>query len=958
MAIYDKNGFSTKREVYLEEIDATLYEFEHKKSGAQLVYLERDDENKTFSIGFPTPPTDDTGVFHIIEHSVLCGSKKYPLKDPFAELLKGSLNTFLNAMTYEDRTVYPVSSRCEKDFLNLVDVYMDAVFAPKFLENPYIFMQEGWHYEYDTESKTLTRNGVVYNEMKGAYSSADELGVVALNRALWNGEIYKYDSGGNPDYIPSLTYESFVNTYRKYYHPSNAKIVLDGKMDLEKLLSLIDSHLSGFERRDPTVLPFAPSKKTPPDTEIRYEISENESESGKARVIYGYVYSDFSDKESHLTASVLSDLLCGSNASPLKKALLEKNLAKDAMMYSIKSRAQTVVIEIRDADETRLDEIDETVKTVIRSLSENGIEKSRLTSTLNSIEFRLRERDFGTLPLGIAFATSAYSTWMYGGAPEDSLLAEKELLSVRKKINSSYFEEELIKMTIENPHRARVIMLPDKEIGRRNADEEKKKLNEILSKMTREEMDCIVNADLGLKKWQEQEETDEALASIPQLSLSDIPQKTDRPSATVSSKDGVKILRCNAKTNGIIYISLHFDASDLSGRELTKLSILSSALINLPTEKQDALSLQNDIKSNLGSLFTSFDVGCRDNVATPYFKLGASSLISKEDDMIRIIEEVLLTSRFDSEEEVANIICQTKSQFEDAIVASGESFAMSRVDASFSEVGRISEHLLGYEAYKILCEITEDKEKTSALIIDLSLLLKKIVDRNRLTISVTGDVSKDFIDRIINLFPNGCDKIVKRTNPPCADKGEFIIVPSKVAFAVAGGNSQAVSKNLGVMRVARSILSYEYLWNTVRVQSGAYGTGIIPRRDGSLKFYSFRDPSPEKSMNFFRASSDYLRNMVKEKIDISKFIIGSIGEYDFIITPKVASSISTRDYLNGYSPEEDILIREDMLKMSTDDLLIAADIIDEVLSNGSWAVVGSAEHLKAFDDLNKTIIKI
>ena len=446
MTNIEKYGFSLVREQEISELDATLYELIHIKSGAALVYLDREDENKTFSIGFPTPPENDTGVFHIIEHSVLCGSKKYPLNDPFAELLKGSLNTFLNAITYEDRTIYPVSSRCERDFLNLVDVYLDAVFSPNLLDNPSIFSQEGWHYEYDEETNGLKINGVVYNEMKGAYSSPDELGGIALNRALYSGTPYCRDSGGDPDHIPSLTYEDFKAAHQKYYHPSGAKIILDGKMDIESVLCLINSHLSNFERREPVSLIGKSEPKTAPTTRISYEISENEDEKGKARVLYGFVYSDYSDKEAHLTLSVLADILCGSNASPLKRALLDRGLAKDAAMYSIKSREHTVVIEIRDADEERLDEIDALINDTIRQLAKDGIDKKMITSTLNSMEFRLRERDFGTLPTGIAFAMSMYGVWMYGGAPEDALLLNEAIKSVRNKIDGRYFEEALLKM--------------------------------------------------------------------------------------------------------------------------------------------------------------------------------------------------------------------------------------------------------------------------------------------------------------------------------------------------------------------------------------------------------------------------------------------------------------------------------------------------------------------------------
>ena len=956
MTDYTKLGFSFVREKSLPEIDTTLYEMEHIKSGARLIYLDREDENKTFSIGFATPPENDTGVFHIIEHSVLCGSKKFPLKDPFAELLKGSLNTFLNAVTYEDRTIYPVSSRCEKDFLNLVDVYMDAVLNPNLIDNPSIFRQEGWHYEYDEEEKALTINGVVYNEMKGAYSSADELGIAKLQQLLFSDCHYCHDSGGNPEYIPSLTYDYFKAAHQKYYHPSGAKIILDGKMDLTKVLSLLDSHLCGYDRQERVSLEGKSMAKIAPKEYIKYEISENESEQGKARVLYGFVYSDFANKEAHLTASILCDLLCGSNASPLKKTLLDKGLAKDAAMYAMKSREQTVVLEIRDADETRLEEIDETVKSVITELCEKGIDKEKLTSTLNSIEFKLRERDFGTLPTGIAFAMSIYGSWIYDGAPEDALTFEECVKSVRSKIETSHFDLELMKMTLDNPHRATLVMLPDKTLGLKTAEAERKRLAKILEDMPEDELERIKSEDALLKEWQQSDESHMA-ECLPSLLLSDIPGKSDRPKMIPSTLNGVEIFNNTVKANGILYISLYFDASDLANEELLDLSMLSGALLNFPTENSDTLSLQNDIKANLGSLFASFAVGKREGNAKAYLKIGASALSSKTDDIIRLTSD-LLTSKIENEEEMGKLVSQVKSHIEDAIISSGESFAMSRAEASYSESGAMAEYLSGYEAYRMLCEISSDKEKISALTKRVQALLKRLTTRERLSIFITGDADESFISSMINLFPE--DGIIpeKKETTVCAEDSEFIVVPSKVAYATLGGQSAHIKENLGLMRVARSILSYEYLWNTVRVQSGAYGTGFVPRRDGSLAFYSYRDPSPGRSLGFYRESANYLRSLADSGEDITKFVIGAFGEYDLILTPRVASAIATADYLGGWTEQDEQKIRQDMLKTTASDLHLAADIIDEALADARLAIVGSAEHLESLPEEPKRVIKI
>ncbi|MBP3401924.1 MAG: insulinase family protein [Clostridia bacterium] len=955
--IAKRQGFSLVRQTKIDELDATLYELRHIKTDAELIYIDRDDENKTFAIAFTTPPKDSTGVFHIIEHSVLCGSQKYPLKDPFAELLKGSLNTFLNALTYEDRTVYPVSSRCEKDFQGLVDVYLDAVFAPKLLENPSIFSQEGWHYEYNKESDTLSYNGVVYNEMKGVYSSPDEVGEMELSRALYSDSIYRHDSGGNPDCIPDLTYEQFKATHKKHYHPTNAKIIIDGKMDVEAVLSIIDSHISRFERGERVAPPKKSEERIAPTEYVRYEISENEDENGRARVLFGYVYSDYSDKVAHLTATILADLLCGSNASPLKKALLDKGLCKDAVIYTSKSLEQTVTLEIRDTDKEKLGEIEKTVDEVVRGLATAGIDKSRLTSIINNIEFKLRERDYGTLPSGIAYSLSAFGSWIYGGKPEDALIVTNALTEIRKKVDSDYFEKALLEMTVDNPHRATVVMLPDKSLAKEVAIKEKERLETIRKSLSNDELAKIEAAESELRRWQASEESEEELACLPRLEISDIPKKTASIKSDEFSVNGINFIKNKVKTNGIIYISMYFDASDLSSDELTTLSLLSAALLNFPTESHDVLALQSDIKANLGSFFISTYSAKKNGAITPYLKVGASALASKCDDIIRIAKEVLTTSKINDAGEISSIIAQAKSQIEDAIITSGESLALSRVEASLGGIASVNEYMTGYEAYKVLSRLAKSEELVKEETEKISALLSRIIAKNRLTVSITGECDQSFPERLVSIFPVG-DEFSRKKNEICADKSEFFVIPSKVAYAVIGGCSDEVRENLGLMRVVRSILSYEYLWNTVRVKNGAYGTGFVPRREGMISFYSYRDPAPASSIEYYRESSSYLRTLAESGCDLTKFIIGAIGEYDVLITPRTASALATQNYLTGWTDEDDLKVRNDMLSVTPAGLIKAADIIDRLLDEASMTVVGSDRHLGSLPEKPARIITI
>ena len=951
-------GFELVRERFLSELDATLFEYRHTGCGAQLIYLDREDENKSFAIAFPTPPSDDTGVFHIIEHSVLCGSEKYPLKDPFAELLKGSLNTFLNAITYEDRTIYPVSSRCEKDFLNLMDVYMDAVLAPKMLENPSIFAQEGWHYEYDAEADRLSYNGVVYNEMKGAYSSPDEVGALALYRSLFPDSIYSRDSGGDPDRIPDLTYEQLKATHEKHYHPSGARIILDGKMDLERALGLINSHLCRYEKREAVRLDDSAKPLIAPLKQVSFEISPKEDSAGRSRMLFGYVFADYTDRLSQMQAGIICDLLCGSNASPLKRALLDEGLCKDAVMYVNRSKNQTLIIEIRDTDPDKYERIAEIIEETVRSTVNDGIDRSRLEAIINHYEFKLREMDFGSLPSGVAFAMTMFGYWMYGGAPEESILTDDAMAELKSGIDSGAFEATLRRMILDCNHKASVIMIPDPTLSEKATAEREERLRAIRESMTDEELDKIVNKQNALRQWQEEDESDEAIASLPTLSLSDVPENGSMAEVRVEEKNGIKILYPQVKTNGIVYIYLYFNLQDLANEDLFILSLMTTALLNYRTKTQDPLTLQSDIKANLGSFFCSAELVADGAEATPYLKVGASALLTKQDELLRILEDVLLGTQIDDCGEIEKLLAQAKSQVEDVMISSGESVALARVEASISEAGAISEYLSGYEAYKIICDALDREGGVRELTDRVRSLYEKIFSRDRLTVSVTGAPDGNLADRIIAVFPKRGEISERRNTALCADKNEFFLIPSKVAYAVIGGRSDRVRDNLGALRVARSILSYEYLWNTVRVKSGAYGTGFVPRRDGGISFYSYRDPSPARSIEFYKESTDYLRSLAEEGEELTKFIIGAIGEYDVLTTPRTSAMLATRSYMSGWGTADEARVRRNMLSMRPEDLLLCADIIDEALKDYSQAVVGGREHLDSLPEKPSKIYEI
>ena len=944
-------GFRVVRKNHIKELDADIYELEHEKSGARLAYLDREDEGKSFAISFATPPEDDTGVCHIIEHSVLCGSDKYPLRDPFAELLKSSLNTFLNAMTYEDKTVYPVSSRCERDFLNLVSVYLDAVFHPNMIKNPSIFHQEGWHYEL--ENDTLTRTGVVYNEMKGAYSSPDDISMQELSRALFADGVYAKDSGGDPSAIPTLTYEYLVDFYKKYYHPSNAKMFLDGTMSLDKVLPLIDRVLSDFDRRDISVV-YEKSVPTVSERTVRYEISDTDTEN-KARILLGYVYGEHDDAVEQLKTTVLCDYLSSTNASVLKRRLLDKQLCHDVMMYANKTREQTVVIEVKDADEKNLSIIKQEIYDCINEEIAKGLDKESLSSTLNYIEFKLRESDYGSFPRGVGYALSALGAWLYGAAPESALVYEDTLATVRAEIENGGFEKTLREMIIDNGHRATLLMIPDAGLADERAEREGRELSGILASMSDVERERIRRECEELKRWQEEDESEEAKNTLPKLAVSDIPTRTERTPREVDKICGCTAIFHPLNTGGITYASLFFNISDLSAEELPLVSLIATALTNLNTEHYSALALQSRIKASLGGFSATVAPVMGRDSSTLYLRVGASALDTKKDSIHSLIREILLTSDFDNEAELTNIIEQEKTAYEELLLSSGHAVALARIQSYTTSGGAVSEHLKGYEFYSYLKGLLTDRSGIKALPERLSALLSRILTRARLTVSVAGERDEALASDIISLFPEG-DAPRSADIAPLGNLSEFILAPMKVGYAALGARVSAEPETLGAMRVARSILSYEYLWQNIRVGGGAYGAGFSPSFSGFIGFYTYRDPSPARSVGVFRGASDYLRGIADRGEDITKFIIGAMGEYDVLTTPRTAAALSTRDYIAGISYEERERERAGLLSTDGEILRTVADLIDEATGTDAVCIVGDKEHRDSCSDITKNTI--
>ena len=946
------HGFAITEKKDVHDIGATLYKMEHRKSGAELAFFDREDTNKTFLIAFRTVPEDDTGVFHILEHSVLCGSDKFPVKEPFVELLKGSLKTFLNAMTYNDKTVYPVSSKNDKDFLNLVNVYMDAVLHPSMLNDERIFMQEGWHYELSDDGK-LSYNGVVYNEMKGAYSSPDDLANEKLMNMLYPDSCYSKDSGGNPDFIPSLTYGQFVAMHKKYYHPSNAKIMLDGSVRLDEILPLLDSFLSEYERQDMKIEIADQKPISPTHSSCEYEISESECEDGRTRLILGYRTAEYSELEKNLAISVLKAYFTDSNEAPLKKALFERSLCEDVGMYELDGmRRNSAVIDIRNFKDGDEEKIKSVIKEVFNNALNTGLDRQRLTATLNAIEFKLRESDFGSMPKGLAYCLTSLDTWLYSDDAVGYLGFNALLSSLREKLSTDYYEKILAEAFVENRSFASLLMRPSSTLGERRHKKELSELEKIKSEMPESKINEIKEKAEGLTSWQSEENSEEALMTLPTLSLSDIDTEPEKVPTEILNIDSVTVLYHPIQTNGIIYSSLIFDATDFDADEIYSLSLLTALMLNVRTEKRDVLALQQDIKANLG-LLAPCAAQYKETERGPHlvFSIKAHALEKNRDKLIELVSEVLYSSVYDDRAALKKILEQIKIGAEEAMIADGHMVAMGRAEARVSASGAADEYLSGIEAYKKTKKYLEAFDfHADKLINDIKSVAKKLFVKERLTVNLSAS-DKDRLPReLAGIARAGGDSAGKSGIKPLEKKNEAIIIPSRVAYAALAYNTELLGKEFsGVSQVVRMILNYEHLWGEVRVKGGAYGAGIIIRKTGRCAFYTYRDPNPKGSISAFEASGDFLRSYVRKNHDLTKLIIGAVGAYMPILTPRSKTELALISYMNGSSYESEKKIMSEIVNTSKNDIIAYADLIDSVCKNGVRVTVCGKEYLDSLD---------
>lgn len=941
------HGFTVTRTREVAELNATLVEMTHDKTGAQLCWADNGESNKLFCIAFKTLPEDSTGVFHILEHSVLCGSDKFPVKEPFVELMKSSMNTFLNAMTFPDKTIYPVSSRNEQDFMNLTEVYLDAVFAPAIRHNPNIFYQEGWHTELDSADGTPTYKGVVFNEMKGAMSSVDEVIAEGMLAAVFPDTCYGFNSGGDPRVIPELTYEKYMSMYRRYYHPSNSRIWLDGAVPLDRVLPMIDGYLSRFDRSDeqheiPMQQPHAV------ESTQYYEVSPEDGAENKAMLTLAKIIGTWQDVTRATAANILADVLTGTNEAPLKRALLSSGLCQDVNMEADNSIAQsTLTLTVRNIDPANADAIREVIRKTCADLCEKGIDKADLAACINSYEFRVREPNE---PAGLIRCINALNTWLHDGDPLTCLVHDRTMSDIRAMAESGGFEALLRELLLDESDLVVLHTLPSVTLGEEMRQAEAERLAKAKASWTAEELQSVLDLNEKLRAWQQTPDSPEQLSTLPVLDLSEVSPEPPLIPTEESAVDGATVLYHKAGTNGIVHMHLYFNLSDCTLDELCHLNRLNRLLGVLPTAKHTTAELQQAVKAHLGRL--TFDLEAKEKITdqtrcTPVLHVTCSVMADKLDIARDLICEILTSTDFTDTARIREIILQADEQAKQMCIGAGHMLAITAAGAHYSAAGAVAEVLRGYTAVQRLHGLAAHfDEQIGALTALLQQKLAAAVCKERLVLSVTANVPAD-VSALIASLPHGdaCPADAAYTIDLPMKQG--IRIPAQIGYAVL--TSDLGRKWDGSSRVAANIISLSYLWNVVRVQGGAYGCGLNVSRVAAMA-YSFRDPTPARSLQMYRGAADFLRAFVKSGERIDKFIISSIADTEPLMTPRDEGRVADGRWFSGCTAEDQRRERQDILATDGEKLLTWCDTLTHMAETGAVCVVAHDEALKACAD--------
>ncbi len=959
------------REERLTDLNSDGCLLKHKKSGARIVLLSNDDENKVFSIGFRTPPYNDTGLQHIIEHTVLCGSKKYPVKDPFVELCKGSLNTFLNAMTYPDKTVYPVASCNIVDFKNIMDVYMDAVFYPNIYDREEIFMQEGWHYELENAEDQLSYNGVVYNEMKGAYSSPDELLSRYTFQSLFPDTTYSRESGGDPEKIPELTREEYLEYHRKFYHPANSYIYLYGNIDMEERLEYLDKeYLSAFDRNDvPGITAQSEIGMQKPFDKIAvqehdYAITEEEPEDNNSYLSYNVVTKNVLDKKLYLAMQILDYVLVMAPGAVLKQELINNGIGLDVYSSYENSILQPVYsVIVRNASDSQKENFVKIIKNVLSDMVEKGIDRDTLLAGINYYEFKYREADFGPYPKGLMYGLQMMDSWLYDeNEPFMHIEAGKTFDELKAGVNAGdgYFENVIKEYMLDNSHASLVVLNPKKNMTEEMEAVTQAKLDAYKASLSAEQTEEIVNKTRALKKYQDEPSTQEELKTIPMLSIDDI-SKTPAPLYNREiEENGVKVVRHDLFTNRISYIMVSFDCRNVETDDFVYLGILSSVLGLMDTDKYGYADLSTQINLNTGGIYTGASIYTDkknlDNV-TVRLETRAKTLFENAPAAFELIKEILFTTKFNDYKRLKEILDMNKSRMEATMTDAGHSVAMLCASEQFSKAAWYSNHIKGYDYYVRLCEIEKNFDSCKEQIADkLSELVGKIFRKDNLIISFNANdegyesARNSMLDFIGDLPAEPMKAALRDYEPKNERLG--LTSSSQVQYVARCGNYRKGGfEYTGALRVLKVIFSYDYLWTNVRVKGGAYGCMSNFSYSGDSYLLSYRDPNLEKTNVIYEGAPEFVRNFNVSDRDMTKFIIGTIGDMDTPLTPATKGARSFGAYMSHMTIEDYQKERDEVIGADAASIRKLADLLQCVVDQNYFCVVGNAGQIQNADGM-------
>ena len=956
-------GFQLIDKKEIKEIKVTAYRYQHLQSGAELMHYECDDDNKVFMIGFKTVPEDNTGCPHIMEHSVLNGSKNFPAKSTFMELVKGSMNTFVNALTFTDMTCYPVASTNNKDFINLMRVYLDAVFFPNIYNEPNILHQEGWHLELTSEDAPLKYKGVVYNEMKGALSSPENSINRKSRQAQFPDTPYGFESGGDPEAIPELTYEKFIAFHQKYYHPANSKITLYGDMDIEETLKIIDEeYLSQFEDNNEKVQislqePFGKTKVL----KMEIPVEEGKDIEDQYYLALNWTYGQITDKYLSQTLKALAEMLMDTPASPLKKAIQDSGYAKDSTIVVEDDILQpTVFLLCKQVKKENIEPLTKLIKQELKRIVKEGLDKKLIEAVINKMEFNLREAQYRFYPRGLIYALNSQGLWMHNGNPVDKLAFEPMLKELRKGLKEPYFEELIEKAILNNKHSSQITFVPVPGLIQKMEQETAEKLAALKKKMTKKEIAKLIEFNKKLIQWQQEPETKENLEKIPMLSLSDLNPEAKHYPTEEDIWNDIKLLKHPANTNGIVYFKSYFDLAHAEEEDLPWIKLYTQLVEWMNSENYSYAKRSTEIDSNTGGIY--LDIALYNSYQTPddilpKILLRGKAVKNKFGKLMELASDFALKPLFDEPERLKKLLAELKAKSEAMLSFRGHTIAIQRMLKPLSQIYHWIDITNGLGYYHFLCDLVSNMDSAiDEIIEELNWIKKTFFTTHNMIISITADA--DIIPSAIEKLGTFADNVSTEAFAPVESHfavrqfNEGIYAPVQVQFCAKGGNffRKGFSYS-GKLRVLNNILRSSYLYQELRVKGGAYGNMSDFTLGGYLYFVSYRDPNLRETLEVYNTIPEFLRNFDCDKREFDKYVIGEISSLDFPLTPEGMGDKADEDYITGFTFEDRQQIRDEVLSAKIEDMRNYAELIEAVMSKNHYAVFGSETKVKEAADL-------